>query len=76
MRRTRFLRYFKACRGLQEGIQGMSYIEKINQEIKRMASEGYAPEQAMYEMALNAGLGTFNPYRASDEELEIIARNI
>lgn len=54
----------------------MSFIEKINQEIKRMVSEGYAPEQAMYEMALNAGLPNFNPYRATDSELEIIARNI
>ena len=54
----------------------MSITEKINREIKRMVSEGYAPEEAMYEMALQAGLPHFNPYRATDEELEIIARNI
>lgn len=54
----------------------MSYIEKINREIKKMVSEGYAPEQAIYEMALSAGLPYFNPYKATDTELEIIARNI
>lgn len=54
----------------------MGYIEKVNQEIKKMVSEGYAPEQAIYELALSAGLPQFNPYRATDSELEIIARNI
>lgn len=54
----------------------MSCIEKVNQEMNRMVSEGYAPEQAMYEMALNAGLPNFNPYKATESELEIIAKNI
>ncbi len=54
----------------------MSYIERVNREIKKMVSEGYVPEQALYELALNAGLPNFNPYKATETELEIIARNI
>lgn len=69
-------RYLNSHPGLARKEKRMSYIEKVNQEIKKMVSEGYAPEQAIYELALSAGLPQFNPYRATDSELEIIARNI
>ena len=63
-------------RACKKGEKHMSYIEKVNREIKKMVSEGYVPEQALYELALNAGLPNFNPYKATEIELEIIARNI
>lgn len=69
-------RYLNSHPGLARKEKCMGYIEKVNREIKKMVSEGYAPEQAIYELALSAGLPQFNPYRATDSELEIIARNI
>jgi hypothetical protein len=54
----------------------MSSIEKINQKISEMVSEGYLAIEALMELALNAGLKYFNPCKATETELEIIAKNI
>lgn len=53
----------------------MSQIEKLNQKVREMATEGYTPTEAIYELALKAGLENFNPFRATDTELELIASN-
>lgn len=54
----------------------MSYIEKVNQKIKEMVNEGYIPEQAIIELAQNAGIYNFNPYKATETQLRTIAMNI
>ncbi len=66
-------RYLNSHPGLARKEKRMSYIEKVNQEIKKMVSEGYAPEQAIYELALSAGLPQFNPSSAKFGNPQICA---
>jgi len=51
----------------------MTYIERINQKVGEMKDEGYTGTEAIMELAMEAGLDTFNPYKASEEELKEIA---
>ncbi len=69
-------RYLNSHPGLARKGKDMNHIEKVNQKIKEMVSEGYTPEQAIYELAMFAGLPHFNPYKATETQLKIIARNI
>ncbi len=54
----------------------MSQIEKLNQKIREMVTEGYTPDEAICDLALTAGLENFNPFRATETELELIASNL
>ena len=48
----------------------MSYIEKVNKEIERQTKEyGITP-------AMNAGISNFNPAKATETEIMVIARAI
>ncbi len=52
----------------------MSYIEKVNKEIERQTKEyGITPATAIYNMAMNAGISNFNPAKATETELMVIA---
>jgi len=51
-------------------------IEIINQRVREMKDEGYTGEEAIMELAIEAGLEAFNPYRATDYELKEIADTI
>lgn len=46
----------------------MSQIEKLNQKIREMVTEGYTPDEAICDLALTAGLENFNPFRATEAE--------
>ena len=55
----------------------MSYIEKVNKEIERQTKEyGITPATAIYNMAMNSGISNFNPAKATETELMVIARAI
>ena len=69
-------RYLNSHPGLAGKEKDMSQIEKLNQKIRKMVTEGYTPDEAIYDLALTAGLENFNPFRATDTELELIASNL
>lgn len=55
----------------------MSYIEKVNKEIERQTKEyGITPATAICNMALTAGISNFNPAKATETEIMVIARAI
>lgn len=69
-------RYLNSHPGLARKGKDMSQIEKLNQKIREMVTEGYTPDEAICDLALTAGLENFNPFRATEPELELIASNL